>query len=74
MILSCSSKDKSLVLTRTETSINSLFEVNNKLCMTLGCGVAPKILFDKWRGLPIMALVNQSEERREVAIFDVDIK
>lgn len=42
--------------------------------MTLGCGVSPKIIFDKYKGTPIMALVNQSEDRREVSIFDVDIK
>ena len=74
LILSCSSRDKSLLLTRTDTSINSLFEVENKLSVRFGCGVGPKLIFDRFKGSPMMALVSQADDRKEVSLFKIDLK
>lgn len=74
IVLSCSSKDKALVLTKTDTGLSSLFEVDDKLNVEYGCGIGPKIIFDKGRGGLMMGLVSQIAERKEVNLFQVDFK
>lgn len=59
IVLSCSSKDKALVLTKTDTGLSSLFEVNDRLNVEYGCGIGPKIVFDVSRAGLMMGLVSQ---------------
>lgn len=48
--------------------------MNDKLNIELGCGIGPKIIFDRQRGVPIVLLVSQSEDRREVNIFEMEAR
>lgn len=48
--------------------------MDDKLNIELGCGIGPKIIFDRQKGMPIVVLVSQSSERREVNVFEIETK
>jgi hypothetical protein len=62
MLLSCSAKDQALTLTRTESSSSTLINLNNKLYLEFGCGIGPKVIFDKIRDVPALAVLSHSAE------------
>lgn len=61
-------------MTRTDTGLSSLFDVNDKLNIELGCGIGPKIVFDNCRWNLMMCLVSQVAEKKEINLFEVDLK
>lgn len=73
-MLSCSSKDKNLVLTKTDTGQSSIFDVGDRLNVEYGCGIGPKIIFDDGKWGLMMGLVSQVPERKEVNLFQVELK
>lgn len=60
LILSCSSKDRSLVLTRSDTGTNSIVDVGNRNYIEFGCGISPKMVFARYETTPMLGLVNQN--------------
>lgn len=61
-------------MTRTDSGLSSLFEVNDKLNIEFGCGIGPKIVFDNSRWSLVMCLVSQVAERKEINLFEVELK
>jgi hypothetical protein len=63
LILSCSSKDNSLVLTKMDTSTSSLLKLKYNTGIEFGCGIGPKVVFSEAKG-GIVAILNQSNTSR----------
>jgi len=61
MILTCSSKDKSLRLTKMDNGITEDVRVNGACNVEFGCGIGPKIVVSP-NG--IMAILSQSSGAR----------
>jgi hypothetical protein len=59
-----------MVLTKTETGVNSFIDVKGRLNVDLGCGIGPKIVLSE-NGL--MAIISQSPMLKQVLIYQVGI-
>lgn len=46
LILSCSSKDNSLVLTKMDSGVSSLLKLKYNTGIEFGCGIGPKVVFN----------------------------
>ncbi len=57
LILTCSSKDKSLLLTKMDTGTSDRVQVNGACNIQFGCGIGPKIVVSP-NG--IMAILSQA--------------
>lgn len=57
MVLSCSSKDKSLCLTRMDTGISEHIKFNGACNIEFGCGIGPKIVISN---SGVVAILSQS--------------
>ena len=44
-VLSCSSKDNSLVLTKMDNTMSSLMKLKYNTGIEFGCGIGPKVVF-----------------------------
>ncbi len=44
IVLSCLAKEKSLMITKTETGVNSMIDVKGRLNVEIGCGIGPKLV------------------------------
>lgn len=66
MVLTCSSKDKSLCLTRMDTGQSEQIKVNGACNVEFGCGIGPKVVMSP-QG--IMAILSQSNNAREFSLF-----
>jgi hypothetical protein len=44
IVISCAPKEKSLIVTKTETGVNSLIDVKGRLNVEIGCGIGPKVV------------------------------
>ncbi len=73
LILSCSSKDNSLVLTKMDSGVSSLLKLKFNTGIEFGCGIGPKVVFNEARG-GMVAILNQSNTSREFSVYEVDIK
>ncbi len=62
-VLSCSSKDNSLVLTKMDTGVSSLIKLKYNTGIEFGCGIGPKVVFNGSRA-GMVAILNQSNNNR----------
>ena len=62
-VLSCSSKDNSLVLTKMDTGVSSMLKLKYNTGIEFGCGIGPKVVFNGARG-GMVAILNQSTTNR----------
>jgi len=63
ILITCSAKDSSLILTKMESGISSLIKLPTNLGIDYGCGIGPKIvLSDNRDGL--VAIVNQKSNSK----------
>ena len=61
--LSCSAKDKALVMTKMETGVSSFVNMDGQLGIEFGCGIGPKIVACRGRnGLVAIASQNSSKK------------
>ena len=58
--MSCSAKDQALTVTKTESGSSSLLNLNNKLYLEFGCGIGPKVIFDRVKGEPTLGVLSHS--------------
>jgi len=72
--VSCSSRDRFLTLTRSDTQTNTQLDVGGRNYIEFGCGISPKIMFARYGNTPVIGLVNQSGERREINMFEIELK
>lgn len=63
LLLTCSCKDSSLVLTKMENGLSSLAKVAGGLGIDYGCGIGPKVVLSEARD-GLMAIVNQRKDNR----------
>ena len=63
LLLSCSSKDNSLVVTKMDTSTSSLLKLKYNTGIEFGCGIGPKVVFSEAKS-GIAAVLNQSNTSR----------
>lgn len=73
LVLSCSSKDNSLVLTKMDTGVSSLLKLKYNTGIEFGCGIGPKVVLNESRGGTV-AILNQSNTNREFSLYELDIK
>lgn len=66
LVLTCSSKDKSLCLTKMDSGLSEYIKINGACNIEFGCGIGPKIVFS---GTGIMAILSQSANEREFSLF-----
>ncbi len=66
--MSCAPKEKSLVVTKSETGVNSLIDVKGRLNVEIGCGIGPKVVVSD---SGMMAIVSQSPMVRQVLLYQV---
>jgi hypothetical protein len=59
-----------MVLTRTDTGVNSFIDVKGKLNVDFGCGIGPKVVLEE-NGH--MAVLSQSVHAKEVGIYKLNI-
>ena len=59
LILSCSSKDKSLYMTKMDTGYSEFIKVNGVFNVEFGCGIGPKIVLSS-KNSGIMGILSQS--------------
>ena len=59
LIVSTSSKDKSLCVTRMDSGQSELVKVNGPFNIEFGCGIGPKIVLSSQRG-GLMAILSQA--------------
>lgn len=72
-VLSCSSKDNSLVLTKMDTTMSSLMKLKYNTGIEFGCGIGPKVVFSEAKG-GMVAVLNQTNTSREFNIYEVEVK
>lgn len=63
LVLTCSSKDKSLCLTKMDSGLSENVKVNGAFYVEFGCGIGPKIVLSPSRG-GMMAILSQSAQHR----------
>lgn len=63
LVLTCSSKDKSLCLTKMDSGLSENIKMNCAFYVEFGCGIGPKIVLSHNRG-GIMAILSQSAQYR----------
>lgn len=63
IVLSCSSKDKSLCMTKMDTGLSEYIKVNGAFNIEFGCGIGPKIIMSH-KNTGIMAILSQSNGAR----------
>lgn len=62
-MISCSSKDNSLVVTKMDNGLSSLAKVTGGIGIDYGCGIGPKIVLSGVRE-GLMAIVNQRKDNK----------
>jgi hypothetical protein len=72
-VLSCSSKDSNLLLTKVDSSVSSQIKLQYNAGIEFGCGIGPKVVFNEARG-GIVAVLNQGQNHRELSLYEVEIK
>ena len=70
LVLSCSSKDNTLLLTKVDSSISSQLKLKYNTGIEFGCGIGPKVVFNEARG-GIVAILNQGNTSREFSLYEV---
>lgn len=73
LVLSCSSKDNSLVLTKMDTGVSCLLKLKYNTGIEFGCGIGPKVVFSTAKSGTV-AILNQSNTSREFSLYELDIK
>ena len=68
LVLSCMPKEKSFVLTKTDTGNSSLVDVKGRLNVEFGCGIGPKVVLSD-NGL--MAILSQSSHTKQVLLYQL---
>ena len=63
LVLTCSSKDKHLILTKMDSGISESIRINGIFAIEFGCGIGPKIVMSSNRG-GIMAILSQASQMR----------
>lgn len=63
LLISCSSKDNSLVLTKMDSGMSSLIKVTGGIGIDYGCGIGPKIVLSSVRE-GLMAILSQRKDNR----------
>lgn len=62
-MISCSSKDNSLVVTKMDNGLSSLAKVAGGIGIDYGCGIGPKIVLSGVRE-GLMAILNQRKDNK----------
>ena len=68
--LSCSSKDKTLIMTKMESGASSFLEMNGNINIEFGCGIGPKVVMSTARN-GMMAIASQVSNKREVVLYEM---
>ena len=63
LLISCSSKDNSLVLTKMDSGLSSLIKVTGGIGIDYGCGIGPKIVLSGARD-GLMAIASQRKDNK----------
>ena len=73
LVLTCSSKDKCLTLTKMDSGLSESVKVNGAFHIEFGCGIGPKIVTSIGRG-GMIAILSQSSQAKEFSLYEIDIK
>ena len=63
-------KEKSFILTKTDSGNNSLVDLKGRLNVEIGCGIGPKVVISE-NG--VMAILSQSPLNKQVLLYQVSI-
>lgn len=73
VLISCSCKDNSLVVTKMDNGLSSLVKVAGGLGIDYGCGIGPKVVLSEARE-GLVAIVSQRKDNREFSLFELELK
>lgn len=73
LLITCSAKDSSLILTKMQSGLSSLIKISPNLGIDYGCGIGPKIVLSELRD-GLMAIVNQKAGSRQFSLYEMDLK
>lgn len=73
LVLSCSSKDKNLCLTKMDSGYSELVRINGNFNIDFGCGIGPKIVMS-CQGGNVIAILNQSANWKEFSLYEMQLK
>ena len=68
ILLTCSSKDNSLIVARMDSGMHSLLKLPTNLRIDYGCAIGPKIVLSSY-SWGVMAIVNQRSSNREFTLY-----
>ena len=68
LVLSCLAKEKSLMLTKTDSGGNSLVDVRGRLKVEIGCGIGPKVVVSEGG---LMAILSQSPSSKQTLLYQL---
>ena len=68
ILLTCSSKDNSLIVAKMDSGMHSLLKLPTNLGIDYGCGIGPKIVLSSYSS-GVMAVVNQRSSNREFTLY-----
>jgi hypothetical protein len=69
-VISCCPREKSLILTKTDTGSNNLIDLRGRLNVEIGCGIGPKLIINE-SGL--LGIISQSPLVKQVLLYQLSL-
>jgi len=73
ILLTCSSKDNSLILAKMDNGYSTQIKLPTNLGIEYGCGIGPKVVISSSLD-GVMAIVNQRADNQEFSLYELVLK